>query len=62
MDAFERVGAGAFGGARIVAAAAGRSHSAAVTEDGALWTWGDGDDGQLGHGDHQSRVVRGERV
>ena len=37
---FERVGAGAFGGARVVAAAAGDSHSAAVTEDGALWTWG----------------------
>ena len=35
---FERVGAGAFGGARVVAAAAGGFHSAAVTEDGALWT------------------------
>ena len=45
---FERVGAGAFGGARVVAAAAGLQHSAAVTEDGALWTWGFGDDGRAG--------------
>ena len=29
--------AGAFGSARVVAAAAGYEHSAAVTEDGALW-------------------------
>ena len=40
---FERVGSGAFGGARVVAAAAGEAHSAAVTEDGAMWTWGRGD-------------------
>jgi alpha-tubulin suppressor-like RCC1 family protein len=39
-----------FGGKKVVAAAVGYSHSAAVTEDGALWTWGDDDDGQLGHG------------
>jgi alpha-tubulin suppressor-like RCC1 family protein len=48
---FERVQAGAFGDARVVAAAAGYKHSAAVTEDGALWTWGCGGSGQLGHGD-----------
>jgi hypothetical protein len=54
---FERVGAGAFGGARVVAAVAGYEHSAAVTEDGALWTWGCGGDGQLGHGDDQRRLV-----
>ena len=45
---FARVGAGefgdhvAFGGASVVVAAAGHNHSAAVTEDGALWTWGAG--------------------
>jgi alpha-tubulin suppressor-like RCC1 family protein len=49
--AFERVGAEVFGGARVVAAAAGEAHSAAVTEDGALWTWGSGHRGRLGHGD-----------
>ena len=54
---FERVEAGAFGGARVVAAAAGSSHSATVTEDGALWTWGRGNDGQLGQGDFQDRLT-----
>jgi RCC1 and BTB domain-containing protein len=55
--AFVRVRLGEFGGARIVAAAAGDYHSAAVTEDGALWTWGQGNDGQLGHGDEENRLV-----
>ena len=41
--------AGEFRGARIVAA--GFEDSAAVTEDGALWTWGTSDAGQLGHDD-----------
>ena len=54
---FERVGAGAFGGARIVAVAAGGNHSAAVTEDGTLWTWGYGGHGSLGHGDKEYRLV-----
>ena len=54
---FQRVGAGAFGGARVVAAAAGGEHSAAVTEDGALWTWGCGEHGRLGHGDEDNRLL-----
>ena len=54
---FERVGAGEFGGASVVAAAGGAFHSVAVTEDGALWTWGDGHYGQLGHGDEANRPV-----
>jgi alpha-tubulin suppressor-like RCC1 family protein len=54
---FERVGAGAFGGARVVAAAAGRVHSMAVTEDGTLWTWGHGGYGRLGHGDEEPPLV-----
>ena len=28
-----------------------------MTEDGALWTWGLGNFGQLGHGDDQRRLV-----
>ena len=52
-----RVGPGEFGGARIVAAAAGASHSAAVTEDGALWTWGAGQYGRLGHGNEEHFFV-----
>ena len=54
---FELVGARAFGGARVVAAAAGDFHSAAVTEDGALWTWGFGRDGRLGHGDKEAQLA-----
>ena len=42
LPIFVRVGVGEFGGARIVAAAAGKLQSVAVTEDGALWTWGCG--------------------
>eukprot|EP00798_Chlamydomonas_sp_ICE-L_P023798 gene23798-9361_t len=36
-------------GYRIVSAAAGASHSMALTSDGSLFTWGEGGRGQLGH-------------
>lgn len=36
-------------GTRIVSAAAGATHSVALTSDGSLYTWGDGSHGQLGH-------------
>ena len=36
----ERVGAGRFGGGKIVTADCGAGHTAAVTEEGALYTWG----------------------
>ena len=35
---------------RIVHVSAGSMHSAAVTEDGVLYTWGKGSYGRLGHG------------
>ena len=54
---FERVKLGGLGGAKIVTAVAGWTHSAAVTEDGELWTWGAGAAGQLGHGDKEDRMV-----
>jgi len=39
-----------FHGQPIVMVAAGHNHAACVTDDGALWTWGCGVWGQLGHG------------
>ena len=47
------VGIHAFGGRRIVQIAAGGPHSAAICEAGAVWTWGDGVCGKLGHGDER---------
>ena len=37
--------------------AAGDMHSAAMTEGGELWTWGDGRDGRLGHGNELLQLV-----
>lgn len=42
-------------GVRVVAVACGRTHSVALDQDGALYSWGSGDDGVLGHGDTESR-------
>ena len=58
---FERVRLPVLSDARIVTASAGRYHSAAVTEDGALFTWGAGQDFDgfpigLGHGDVTQRL------
>jgi len=39
-----------FGGQRVVDIACGLDHSLAVTEEGQLFTWGFGGNGQLGHG------------
>ena len=44
------VEAGRFGGDRVVQAAAGGGHTAAVTAEGRLYTWGWGVFGQLGQG------------
>lgn len=48
-----------FDGLKVVSAGLGSYHSAAITEDGALWTWGWGGSvwngaGALGHGAQQS--------
>lgn len=37
--------------------AAGRYHSAAVTDVGEIYTWGEGESGQLGHGDRDARRI-----
>ncbi|KAL3922706.1 MAG: hypothetical protein SGILL_002062 [Bacillariaceae sp.] len=42
---------------RIVCISAGELHSAAVTVDGDLYTWGDGFCGQGGHGDKRPHVL-----
>ena len=47
----------AFAGQRVVAVSAGAHHSLAITADGAVWSWGDGLDGQLGHGDQQRQLL-----
>ena len=38
---------------RQVATSAGGRHAMAVTADGKLFSWGDGEFGQLGHGDNK---------
>jgi RCC1 and BTB domain-containing protein len=56
-------------GMQIVDVATGGFHSAALTDQGLLYTWGGGDKGQLGHGDENSQnmpmaveALRGKRV
>ncbi|XP_070409981.1 probable E3 ubiquitin-protein ligase HERC1 [Nothobranchius furzeri] len=41
----------------VVCVSAGYRHSAAVSEDGELYTWGEGDFGRLGDGDSNSRNI-----
>jgi alpha-tubulin suppressor-like RCC1 family protein len=48
---------GRFGGEKVVFVAAGVNHTAAVTAGGRLYTWGRGDNGELGHGDTRNRLV-----
>ena len=45
------------GGKFIQHISAGYRHSAAVTQDGDVFTWGEGDYGKLGHGDSNGRSV-----
>jgi len=47
----------ALAGERVVAVSAGDCHSLALTADGAAWSWGYGEDGQLGHGDWQDQLL-----
>ena len=36
---------------------AGGEHSLALTADGAVWSWGEGGSGKLGHGDWQLQLL-----
>ena len=42
---------------RVVAVSAGSSHSLALTADGAVWSWGCGRFGKLGHGDEHEQLL-----
>ena len=44
-------------GQRVVAVLAGGEHSLALTADGAVWNWGGGSSGKLGHGDLQTQLL-----
>ena len=47
----------AFAGQRVVAVSAGFAHNLAFTADGAVWSWGRGHAGVLGHGDEQDQLL-----
>ena len=47
----------AFSGQRVVAVSAGGTNSLATTTDGAVWSWGRGNFGKLGHGDEQLQLL-----
>ncbi|GJD06249.1 Ultraviolet-B receptor UVR8 [Galdieria sulphuraria] len=40
---------------KVISVSCGRSHTAAVTEKGEVWTWGNGYEGELGHGEKNSQ-------
>jgi len=42
---------------RVVAVSAAHAHSLALTADGAVFTWGKGEDGCLGHGEDLSNQL-----
>jgi E3 ubiquitin-protein ligase HERC3 len=50
VDTFTKISMEDFDFERIVCVASGDWHSAAISEEGKLFTWGRGDCGQLGHG------------
>ena len=52
----------AFAGRRVVAVSAGREHSLATTADGAVFTWGKGECGCLGHGEDLSDQLLPKKI
>jgi alpha-tubulin suppressor-like RCC1 family protein len=44
-------------GTKIVSISAGCEHSVAVTAEGVMYSWGHGDGGRLGHGDHNQCLI-----
>ena len=52
----KRVEVAEWGNRRVVSVSCGGLHTAAVLDDGALYTFGRGDYGPLGHGDRESQT------
>ena len=52
----------AFAGQRVVAVLTGAYHCLAITADGAVFTWGAGEDGCLGHGEDLSNQLLPKKV
>ena len=52
-----KLGREVFGGSAVMMVSCGGYHTMAVTEVGRLFTFGAGDNGQLGHGDRSKRNV-----
>ena len=46
----------------LVAVSAGGTHSLAITTDGAVFAWGKGEDGCLGHGEDLSNQLLPKKV
>ena len=47
----------ALAGRRVIAVSAGRDYGLALTADGAVWSWGFGGQGRLGHGDRRDQLL-----
>ena len=52
----------AFIGQRVIAVAARARHSIAIPADGALFAWGKGEDGCLGHGEDLSNQLLPKKI
>jgi alpha-tubulin suppressor-like RCC1 family protein len=52
-----KVTGGGIGEAAVVQVAAGQEHSMSLTAAGQLYAWGEGTDGQLGHGGRENLAV-----
>ena len=52
----------AFAGQHVVAVSAGGHHNLARTADGAVFTWGKGGDGCLGHGEDLSNQLLPKKI
>ena len=52
----------AFADQHVVAVFAASGHSIALTADGAVFTWGKGESGRLGHGEDQSNQLLPKKI